>query len=167
MKTKKLVYSALLLALGIILPSITHFLGPLGTVVLPMHIPVFLAGIIVGPLYGAALGFLLPLLNHFMLGMPPIPMLYIMLFELLTYGLVSGLIYKKSRNSLIALVGSMIVGRVVGAITAELLFYILGLSTIPVKVWIYGSLVTGLPGIIIQLILIPLIAKVVIQNKDF
>ncbi|MDL2311096.1 ECF transporter S component [Peptostreptococcaceae bacterium OttesenSCG-928-C18] len=165
MKTKNLVYSALLLSLGIILPSATHSFGAFGTIFLPMHIPVFLAGIIIGPIYGACLGLLLPLLNHFILGMPPIPMLYIMIFELCTYGLISGIIFKKTKNVFLSLILSMIVGRIVGAIVTFVLFYILGLSKIPVSAWIYGSLVTGLPGIIIQIILVPIVTKTVIKNK--
>ncbi|WP_100065640.1 ECF transporter S component [Miniphocaeibacter massiliensis] len=165
MKTKNLVYSALLLSLGIILPSLTHTLGPLGTVVLPMHIPVFLSGIIIGPMYGACIGLMLPLLNHFILGMPPIPMLYIMIFELLTYGIISGLVFRKTNNVLISLLVSMISGRIVGALIAFILFYILGLSKISPVFWIYGSIITGLPGIIIQLILIPIISNVIIKNK--
>ena len=165
MKTKNLVYSALLLSLGVVLPSITHTFGILGTVFLPMHIPVFLAGIIIGPVYGACLGLILPLLNHFILGMPPVPMLYIMIFELLTYGLISGRLFKKTKKIFLSLIASMISGRVVGALVASILFYALGLSKIPTSAWIYGSFVTGLPGIIIQLLLIPIVSKMVIKNK--
>lgn len=166
MNTKKLVYTALLLSIGIVLPFSFHSLGIPGTFFLPMHIPVLIAGITVGPLYGTLLGILLPLISHILIQMPAIPILYIMIFELLFYGLISGIIFNKTNNVIISLISSMVVGRLVGALIAYLLFNILGISPIPVNIWIYGSLITGLPGIIIQIIIIPILSKLVLKNSS-
>ncbi|MFY9283918.1 MAG: ECF transporter S component [Miniphocaeibacter sp.] len=164
MKTKKLVYSSLLLAIGIILPTLVHLTGIPGNILLPMHLPVLIAGLVLGPAYGAIIGIILPLINFLLTNMPPIPTLYIMTFELLGYGLFAGIINKKTNNIILSLIIAMVVGRVFGGIVSYLLFTMLGMSKIPPYIWLSGSVVTGLPGIIIQLILIPIIAKALMKK---
>ncbi|QQK07961.1 ECF transporter S component [Miniphocaeibacter halophilus] len=164
MKTKKLVYSSLLLSIGIILPTLVHLTGIPGNVFLPMHIPVLIAGLLLGPTYGAIIGVLLPLINFLIINMPPIPTLYIMTFELLGYGLFSGIIYKRTSNIILSLVCSMIIGRIFGAIVSYVLFTMLGMSKISPYIWLSGSIITGLPGIIIQLLLIPIIVKALMKK---
>ncbi len=165
MKTKKLVYSALLLALGIIFPYITHITKIPGNIFLPMHLPVLIAGFIVGPLYGGLIGILLPILNHILSGMPPIPILYSMTLELFTYGLVTGFLYLKLKKIIPSLVFAMIIGRIISGLTSFLLFTFLGLGQFSLKFWITGSIVTALPGIIIQLILIPIIVNILLKKN--
>lgn len=155
-KTLNIVYAGLFLALSIILPYILHFAGSsLGSVFLPMHIPVLLAGFICGPLYGAIVGILAPLLNHSLNNMPPIPILWFMIFELFVYGLVAGILYEKLKlNYIISLVGSMIAGRVMYAFSILFVTNILNITLPP---YINAAIATtkGVPGIIIQLVLIP------------
>src|SRR5699024_8917181 len=100
-KTRDLVTAGALLALGIILPLVIHMSGIDGTIFLPMHIPVLIAGLIIGPSLGFILGILSPILNHFITGMPPVPMLWVMIAELAIYGLVSGYLYKKAKMTLL------------------------------------------------------------------
>ncbi len=58
---------------------------------LPMHIPVLLCGLICGWKYGILVGFILPLLRHTIFGMPILfPTGIAMAFELATYGFVIG-----------------------------------------------------------------------------
>lgn len=149
-----------LLALGIILPyASAHGLGIPGTLLLPMHIPVLLCGFLCGPLYGTLCGMLLPLLNCLLTGMPsPFPMLPIMFFELTVYGLVSGLLFAKTAlgrkrfGIYIALPISMICGRIAYAA----IFYILLLTVGNLKALaVTAAITTGLPGIVIQLLIIP------------
>lgn len=109
--------SAMMLALGFVLPFLTGQIPEIGNMFLPMHLPVFILAMISGPQCGAIVGFVLPLLRSLILGMPPLfPNAIAMSFELATYGLVSGLIYKlvKKQNIFtiyLSLLSAMIIGR--------------------------------------------------------
>ncbi len=169
-KAKRMVMSGLMLALGIVLPFISsHGWGlPLGQIFLPMHIPVLLSGFFSGPLTGGITGFILPYLNSAVSGMPVMfPNAVVMSFELLGYGLSSGLIHKlcKHKNTLLALyislIPSLILGRALYALTAYILFAsIPGMKYMSV---IYAS-VKGIPGILIQITLVPPIVRAVSKN---
>ena len=148
----KLVFSALCVAIGIVLPLAFHSVPNGGSVFLPMHIPVLLCGLVAGPVYGLVCGALTPLLSSLMTGMPPAAVLPGMLCELAAYGLVTGLLLRfvqtksKAANLWISLIGAMICGRV-----------IFRAGQYPLQIWVTASFVTALPGIAIQLVLIPLL----------
>ena len=159
-KNERIAATGMLIALGILLPFATsHGIGIPGTVLLPMHIPVLLCGLLCGPLFGAVCGFLLPILNSFLTGMPVMyPMMPIMAGELCTYGLVSGLLYGKTKLRKVkwgvypSLLGAMLCGRIVYGLIFQVLLFISGkLKALTVG----AAIVTGLPGILIQLLLIP------------
>lgn len=167
-KTKNLVTAGLLLALGIILPTIVHMSGINGAMFLPMHIPVLIAGLTLGSTYGLIVGVLLPIINHLLTGMPPIPNYWIMIVELALYGLVSGFLYNKTKKNLwLSLIISMIVGRIGGALMVLILGRGFGIKAIPpLGGYLKVITLTALPGIIIQLILIPMIVKAYEKNRD-
>jgi len=160
--SKKITLSGMLVAIGILLPFFTsHAFGVPGTVLLPMHIPVLLTGLLCGPRFGAIGGLITPVLSSLFTGMPTaFPMLPIMAGELFTYGLVSGLLYHKTR---IPLFPSLVIAMVSGRIAYGLIFSVLltanngSLKALSVT----GALITGIPGIIIQLILIPVVVTAV------
>ena len=159
-RTNKITIAAMLLAIGIILPTIFHATGISGKIFLPMHIPVLIAGLILGGKFGLLIGALLPILNHFVTGMPAIPFLYTMIFELAVYGLVTGFLYKKIKMKLLpSLISGMLLGRVASAIGFFLLTYITTGKIGSFKMFLNGAFIVALPGIIIQLILIPIIVK--------
>lgn len=162
MKSKRLVYTALFIALGIIFPSIFHLSGLSGKIFLPMHIPVILGGMVLGPISGMIIGILTPILSSILTGMPPaFPMLPIMIVELLVYGLVSGYIsYILGLNNYVSLVISMILGRLSAGFVAFILSNLFNLDLGFIN-YIRGSIITGFPGIILQIILIPLIVKLI------
>lgn len=158
--TQRLTVSGLFLALGIILPyALGHGFGIPGTMLLPMHIPVLLCGFLCGPIYGALCGAALPILNCLLTGMPaPFPMLPIMFFELTVYGLTSGLLLSKTPlgkskfGIYAALPISMLCGRIAYAVTFYTLLLVVGeLKALTVS----AAIVTGLPGMLIQLLIIP------------
>ena len=159
-KTKNLTLSALFIALGLVLPILTGNLKQLGNAFLPMHLPVFLCGLIVGPVYGLIVGLILPILRHFTFGMPPLyPTAIAMSFELATYGVVSGFVYKNSRWKCIialyeALIIAMIAGRVVWGIVTFILLGVNG-QTFTWQAFMAGAILNAIPGIIFQLIFIP------------
>jgi len=157
---KKLVLSAMFLAIGIILPFFTGQIPQIGRMLLPMHIPVFLCGLICGGGYGAAVGFVLPLMRSMLFMMPPLyPTAIAMAFELAAYGFIIGIVYNGSRwrclRSLFrAMIAAMLGGRIVWGI-AQLVLLGFGADGFTVKMFLAGAFVDALPGIIVQLILIP------------
>jgi uncharacterized membrane protein len=169
-QTQKLTLTGMLIAVGILLPFATaHGMGLPGTVLLPMHIPVLICGLLCGPLYGAACGLLLPILNCVLTGMPvAYPMLPIMAMELLTYGAVSGLMLHKTPLKRLkfgvypAMLIAMVCGRVAYGLTFGLLLIISG-SIKALTVW--AAIATGLPGIVIQLLLVPAIVLAARRNR--
>ncbi len=155
---QRVTFTALFVALGLLLPIAFHMVGS-GTVFLPMHIPILLAGFLAGPGIGLITGLLTPGLSHILTGMPPLspmPIALLMTFELATFGLIAGLLYHVLRWSIFpSLLGAMIAGRVVyGAIFVYLL-PLFGIPTPPVWAWLSVSLATSWPGIVVQLIVVP------------
>ena len=159
-RIKKLTLSALFIALGLVLPFFTGQLKQLGNAFLPMHLPVLLCGLIVEPIYGLIVGLILPILRHFTFGMPPLyPTAISMAFELATYGFVAGFIYKNSRWKCIialyeSLIIAMILGRVVWGIVQMILLGISG-QGFTWQMFMVGAFLNAIPGIVLQLILIP------------
>lgn len=158
--TYKLVASAALIAFGVLLPIVFHLFGVMGIVFLPMHIPVLIAGLFLGPKAGFLTGLLTPILSSLTTGMPPImPMLPPMAVELSVYGLAGGYLYHQRKLPLmLALIGAMALGRIAAVILVYVLVLAIGIKLHPVM-YLKGAVLTGFPGIIIQLIFIPLIVK--------
>jgi uncharacterized membrane protein len=165
-KTNNMVKASLFLALGLIFPYIFHLTGMMGTMFLPMHIPVLLCGLILGSRYGLIIGLITPFLNSVLTGMPPMyPTGISMALELATYGFVAGFLYKKNdSNVFISLIGAMILGRFVSGVANFILLTIGGKSFV-FKMFLTSSFVTCIPGIVIQLILIPIVIKVLENTK--
>lgn len=159
-RTKKLTLSAMFVALGLVLPFVTGQIPQIGKMLLPMHIPVLLCGLICGWGYGGVVGFVLPLMRYVLFGMPILfPTGIAMAFELATYGLVAGLIYGRSRwQCIVALYRSLIIamlaGRIVWGIVQIILLGLSG-SAFTWQMFMAGAFLNAIPGIIIQLILIP------------
>ncbi len=157
---KNLTLTAMFLAIGLVLPLLTGQIPQIGSMLLPMHIPVFLCGLICGWQYGAVIGFILPLLRYVIFGMPVLfPTGIAMSFELLTYGLVAGLLYGISRwQCIIALyrsmLAAMLAGRVVWGAVQMILLGISG-NIFTWRMFMAGAFLNAVPGIIVQLILIP------------
>lgn len=154
--TRELVLSGLLLASGILFPMIFHLFGLTGPIALPMHIPVLIGGFLLSPQLALVLGFITPIISGLLTGMPVMfPMAVIMAFELGVYGLTASLATRKFKLSLIpSLIISMIAGRIAAGFTVAMLVQLFGVKMNPVM-FVKGAVVTGMPGIIIQLIFIP------------
>lgn len=163
--TKKLTLSALFLALGILLPYVFHATNLGGSIFLPMHIPVLLAGFFVGPFYALAIGAITPIISGLMTGMPPfapVPIAIVMAFELAAYGFFAGLFYEKLRiNPILSLVLAMICGRIVTGLVIFVLVAAFGFNKLNPIAYVWGSLATSWPGILIQLVLMPAIVEIV------
>lgn len=159
---RNLVFSALMLALCLVLPLLTGQLQQLGSRLLPMHIPVLLCGFVCGWPWGLAVGLVAPLLRSVLFGMPAIfPTAVAMAFELAAYGAFSGLFFRllPDKNGFIwlSLVLAMLLGRAVWGCVMALLAAAFSGVDFGFSVFIAGAFVNAVPGIIIQLILVPVL----------
>ena len=166
-KSKRLVLAAACVALCVVLPIAFHFIPNAGQVILPMHIPVLLCGLVCSWPYGLLCGLLGPLLSSLITSMPPAAMLPSMMIECAVYGGAAGamLCFVRTKNTYLDLyicqVVAMIAGRVVAGLAKA---WILAPGT-PAFAWVTTSLVTGIPGIVIQLALIPTIVYALMRAK--
>lgn len=167
--TRNLALAAVFLALAFVLPFLTGQIPQIGSMLCPMHIPVILCGYFCGAPWGLAVGFLAPLLRSVTLGMPPLfPVAVSMAFELAVYGFLSGFLYrilpKKRINIYVSLVVSMIAGRIVWGLVQ---FCCMGLDAekFGLAAFWAGAVVNAFPGIILQLVLIPILVAVAQKRK--
>ena len=168
--TKKLVTSSLLLAVALLLPFVTGQIPEIGNMLLPMHLPVLLAGFVVGGPSAMAIGAIAPLLRSVLWGMPVLfPKAISMAFELAAYGLVSGIVYSKSKKDgksvFIALITAMTAGRIVWGIVSMILFGVMG-KVFTMALFMTEAVVNAVPGIAIQLVVIPVIVSALKKSKS-
>ena len=160
--TKKLVSCALCIALGVLLPMAFHMIPNAGSIFLPMHIPVLICGLFCGWQYGLACGIITPILSSLLTGMPPAMMLPQMVVELAVYGLVAGLCtkYISIENEVgklyVCLILAMLAGRIVNGLVNT---FILSTQGYTLSVFMSASFITCLPGIVIQLVCIPILVR--------
>ena len=162
---RNLVLSAMFVAVGIVLPFLTGQVPQIGNMLLPMHIPVFLCGLICGWQYGVTVGGILPLLRSFLFGMPLLyPNAIAMAFELAAYGFVVGFLYHRvKRQNMLTIYGSMLVAMVAGRVVwgiAEVFLIGMGEGGFGWQMFVAGAFMNAIPGIILQLILIPSLLSV-------
>ena len=155
----KTVLSAACLALCLVLPFLTGQIPEIGNTLCPMHIPVLLCGFICGWQYGFTVGFVAPLLRSAAFSMPVMfPNAFAMAFELAAYGLISGLLYKflakKTIFVYINLFLSLLGGRMLWG-TVMFILYGLGYSDFSFNMFITDAFLNAVPGIAIQLLLVP------------
>lgn len=156
-KTKKTVLSAVFAAICVVLPQAFHVIPNAGSVFLPMHIPVLLCGLVCGWSSGLLCGLVGPLLSSLITGMPPLAVLPAMMVECAAYGAVTGLMLRWVRTGstyadlYVSMVSAMLAGRVLSGM-AKALIFAPGTSF---AAWAAASFVTAMPGIVIQLALIP------------
>jgi hypothetical protein len=148
-----------------------HSLG-LGSVFSPMHIPVLLCGLICGGFYGGFCGIAGPVLSSLISGMPTATALAFMVPELLTYGIAAGLFLRLIRTGkphldlYIALVGAMVLGRIMGGIARAIFVHFMASGqTFTITMWATSYFATALPGIIAHLIIIPVLVTTLVKAR--
>ena len=124
-----------------------------------MHIPVFLCGFLAGPLWGAVVGVVTPLMRSLLFNMPVLyPSAISMAFELCAYGAAAGLLYrilpKKPVYLYLSLLGSMLLGRAVMGVANTVLYAAKG-NSYTLKLFLAGAFINAVPGIILHIALIP------------
>lgn len=164
---KKLVYTAICAALCVVLPLALHSIPDAGMILLPMHLPVLLCGIVCGWPWGLVCGVLGPVISSIATGMPPAAMAGAMAAECAVYGCVGGLMMRfvRTKNTVvdlyIRLLTAMVLGRVIYGFVKSWIF---SPGTAPFA-WVTTSLVAGIPGIAIQLVLIPVLVLALTRAK--
>lgn len=157
---RKSMITAISMALCVILPLAFHLIPDGGTLFSPMHLPVLLCGLVCGWQYGLSCGLLGPVLSCFITGMPGIGYLPTMMIELALYGLISGLMIKllhtgkKTADIYISLLSAMIIGRI---ITGMVRAFIFAPGSLSIRLWAASYFLSCLPGITVQLILLPIL----------
>lgn len=157
---KKSIITAVCIALCVVLPQAFHAIPNAGSIYCPMHIPVLICGLICGWQYGFLCGIAGPLLSSLFTGMPPVGYMPQMMVECTVYGLAAGLMMKLIHTKkvyadlYISLVIAMLSGRIIAGIAKALIF---ARGEFAIAAWATSNFVTALPGIIIQLALIPTI----------
>ncbi len=159
--TRRLVMSALCLALSLVLPFLTGNIPEIGSMLCPMHFPVLLCGFLCGWPWGLVVGAIAPILRSALFGMPVMyPGAVAMAFELAMYGAASGLLYrllpKKPAYTYGALIAAMILGRLVWGAARFVMAGLSG-SAFPFSAFLSGAVLTAWPGIVAQIVLVPVL----------
>lgn len=157
---QKLALSGTLIALGLVLPFLTGQIPGIGNMLLPMHLPVLLAGFVVGAPLGSLIGFILPLLRYLLFGMPPLyPTAIAMAFELVSYGFLTGILYRllprKTVFIYLNLIIAMGAGRLVWGLVSVVLYALSG-AAFTWKIFVTAGFLHAIPGLILQIVIIPL-----------
>lgn len=165
----KMILAALFLALAYVMPFLTGQIPELGAKLCPLHIPVLLCGFICGWPWGLTVGFIAPLMRSLILGMPPLfPGAVCMAFELAAYGAVTGIMHnflpKKKPYIYISLIMAMMIGRIVWGLAMLVCMGISG-AGFTFAAFIAGAFTNALPGIIVQLVLVPVLVMVLEKLK--
>lgn len=173
-KTRNLSITGLMIALGMVLPMLTGQIPQIGRMLLPMHIPVFICALLCGWQYGLVTGLILPPLRSALFGMPPMyPVAFAMACEMAVYGLVAGFLYFRLKDGkkmkrlyavYISLLLSMIAGRIVWGIVQAALLGIGG-GALSLEAFLGAVLFGSIPGIILQLVLIPALILALDRSK--
>ena len=157
-QTKRITVMAMLLALGLVLPYAFHGIPKGGMLFSPLHMPSLIGGLLLGPVEGAVVGVLCPVLNSMITGMPQGNTLVAMCFELPVYAIVTGImmcVLKNQKDGIkiyASLMIAMLLGRVAGGIVQA---FILGFSNYSLRMWATGYFVSAFPGIVMHLLVIP------------
>lgn len=164
--TKQMLWAGLLMVVGIILQVVFHSMG-VASVILPMHIPILLSGFILSWPFAISVAFLTPLLSAILTGMPPLANLLYMVPELVTYAIVISIMFKENdkapfiKRIYLPLLIAMIIGRIIASFFQAVLFA----NSQGLIAFFASSIVNGFPGIVLQLIIIPLILYGLIKGK--
>ena len=161
LQVRRLTYAALYLAITMVLPFVTGQIPEIGSALCPMHIPVLLCGFICGWKWGLAVGFIAPLLRSVVFGMPVMfPSAVAMAFELAVYGCMTGWLYRKFPRktgiTYAVLLLSMVAGRIAWGAVRVVLAGLSG-SSFSWALFLAGAFTNAIPGIILQLVLIPVL----------
>lgn len=155
---KEIVLAALFGAWGIALPVLFHMIG-LGSIFLPMFIPLAIMGFFVNFPLALLNGLLIPIVSSLLTGMPPLypPLAIIIALETGALAGTISLCYRYFKwNICVSLFIGIAVERTILVLAA---LWIAPLFDFPPYLLSLGSFTASMPGIILIIILVPLIVK--------
>ena len=165
---RKLTYAALCLALALVLPFLTGQIPEIGSMLCPMHIPALLCGFLCGGPWGLVVGGIAPVLRSLLFSRPPMFSAIPMAFELAAYGIVAGILYRRlprrKGRIYISLIVAMLAGRLVWGVVQVVMMGMQG-SAFTMEAFLAGAITTAIPGIILQLVLIPAVVAALEKAK--
>ncbi|SCZ81925.1 ECF transporter S component [Acidaminobacter hydrogenoformans] len=166
--TKAMIRGALIIAMGLLVPTVFHLTSVSGAIFLPMHLPILVGAAFVNPWIALVAGALTPLASSIATGMPPLfPIAFLMTFELAVYGwTMSWLLNKKRVNIYAALIIAMIAGRTALGLAAVVTTSLFAVQLNPFM-YMKGAILTGLPGMALQLLLVPVLIKALSASLQF
>ena len=165
----KMILSSLFLALAYVMPFFTGQIPEIGSMLCPLHLPILLCGFLCGWPWGLAVGFLAPLFRSLILGMPPLfPTALCMAFELAAYGAITGIMHRilprKKPYIYVSLITAMLFGRLVWG-AAMFVFMGINGGSFTFAAFLAGAFTNAIPGILVQILLIPVLVMVLDQPK--
>lgn len=168
-KSFRLVLAALCLALAYLLPFLTGQIPEIGSMLCPMHLPILLCGFLCGPLWGLAVGAVVPLFRSLTLGMPLLfPNAVCMAFELATYSVIAGLLHRafpRKRGYIYAsLLLSMLAGRLVWGVAMAACLGLRG-GSFPISAFFAGAVTNAIPGIALQIVFVPILVMLLDRQR--
>jgi len=169
LSVRRLTLSAMLMAIGMLLPFLTGQIQHIGNMLCPMHLPVFICGMICGPFWGLITGAFLPLVRSMVFGMPVLmPAALAMAFELAAYGFISGYLRKKLPKTLsmlfVSLISAMLLGRIVWGLVSIPVYGMAG-KTFGWQIFMANGFANAVPGMILQLIAVPAVVRALEKAK--
>lgn len=171
---RNMVYSAMFLAITLLLPFLTGQVPQIGGMLCPMHLPVLLAGFVCGPIWGGAVGLVAPILRHMLFSMPPLMTAIAMTAELCAYGLLAGIFHRITRKLLpgksllavyVSLVLAMLGGRIVWGLASAALM-LAGQTEFSLQAFWASGFVSAWPGMVLQIVLIPPLWKALCKMRN-
>ncbi|MGM0493811.1 MAG: ECF transporter S component [Armatimonadota bacterium] len=174
---RELSLGGLFIALGIVIPIAFHAFGggKLGSVFLPMYLPVLACAMLVSPPIAAAVGLLTPVLSSALTGMPPVlPTLPMMVAELVVMATLASVLHRRLKlHALPAVVAALLSGRVVMGLMAWLLVSALPLGmqeSLPAIMrtpltYVGAATVSAIPGLILQIVAVPAVVAIVERRR--
>ena len=169
-KLLRMVLAAFFLALAYVIPFLTGQIPEIGSMLCPMHLPILLCGFVCGWPWGLIVGLVAPVFRSLLTGgFPPMfPTAVCMAFELATYGAIAGLMHKilpkKKITIYCSLVIAMLLGRIVWGVAMMICMGASG-GTFTFAAFLAGAITNAIPGIIVQLILVPILVVLIEKSK--
>ncbi len=148
--------AVLLLLAAFVLPAAFHRLGLPVRLLLPMHWPVLLAGLVYGWRSGALVGAACPALSFALSGWPLPAVLPAMTLELVIYGAVAGALRERAGwNRFAATAAAILAGRAIFLATA----IATGWTGPDIPRYLGTAMAPGLAAALLQIALLPLLAR--------
>ena len=164
----RMILASLFLATAYVLPFLTGQIPEIGSMLCPMHLPVLLCGFICGYPWGIAVGAIAPLFRSLTLGMPPLfPTALCMAFELATYGAVAGIMHELLPNKKPYIYCSLLTAMIAGSVVWGISMFACTIgngNAFTFSAFIAGAITNAIPGIIIQIVLVPILVMLYEQT---